>query len=104
MTKRPDYGWSFCEPCRVIRRNDHDRNHEPKQYAPYYQLLDQLETQVRTLSAALAESVRLQSHYAGLLNTYDGGQRIQFISADEWLERLAGLSDNAPERDAETTT
>lgn len=38
---------------------------------------------------ALAESVKLQSHYAGLLNQYDGGQRIEFKDAEEWLARLA---------------
>ena len=40
------------------------------------------------LKIALSESVRLQSHYAGLLNTYDGGERIVFKNAREWLERL----------------
>lgn len=37
---------------------------------------------------ALEESVKLQSHYAGLLNDYDGGWRMQFKSALEWIERL----------------
>lgn len=37
---------------------------------------------------ALEESVRLQSHYADLLNMHDGGQRIVFKSADEWVRRL----------------
>jgi hypothetical protein len=37
---------------------------------------------------ALIESVRLQSHYAMLLNIYDGGERKQFSCAAEWIERL----------------
>ncbi len=41
------------------------------------------------LQAALEESVKLQSHYARLLNAYDGGQRLTFVDADSWLARLA---------------
>jgi hypothetical protein len=37
---------------------------------------------------ALKESVFLQSHYAGLLNQYDGGQRLQFADADAWMDRI----------------
>jgi hypothetical protein len=40
------------------------------------------------LRKALDESVKLQSHYAQLLNGYDGGQRMEFASADAWIERL----------------
>ena len=40
---------------------------------------------------ALRESVKLQSHYAGLLNCYDGRTRMQFASAEEWIDRLALL-------------
>jgi hypothetical protein len=42
--------------------------------------------------SALDESVNLQSHYAGLLNMHDGGQRMQFASGDEWLARLIELA------------
>ena len=38
--------------------------------------------------AALEESVKLQSHYAALLNQYDGGKRMTFRNADEWILRL----------------
>lgn len=41
-----------------------------------------------TLMIALNESLKLQSHYAGLLNMNDGGQRRQFYSAAEWIDRL----------------
>jgi hypothetical protein len=40
------------------------------------------------LMEALEQSVALQSHYADLLNMHDGGKRIIFKNADEWLERL----------------
>lgn len=40
------------------------------------------------LEAALEESVKLQSHYAGLLNQYDGGLRLGFATVEQWLERL----------------
>jgi hypothetical protein len=45
----------------------------------------------RELALALEESVRLQAHYAGLLNAYDGGARIQFQNAAEWIDRLRSL-------------
>lgn len=43
------------------------------------------------LRTALIESVKLQSHYAELLNQWDGGQRIIFTNAHEWLDRLRKL-------------
>jgi hypothetical protein len=51
-----------------------------------------LTDRVRELEDGLEESVKLQSHYAGLLNAYDGGQRIQFSTgAAQWLERLRSI-------------
>ena len=41
--------------------------------------------------AALEESVKLQSHYAHLLNMYDGGQRRGFASADAWIARIRAV-------------
>jgi hypothetical protein len=46
----------------------------------------------RKLAAALEESLKLQSHYAELLNIYDGGKRLQFATADQWLTRLAATT------------
>lgn len=40
------------------------------------------------LRVALEESVKLQSHYADLLNMYDGGKRMEFKGVDEWMARL----------------
>ncbi len=46
---------------------------------------------IEFLKEALEESVKLQSHYAKLLNMYDAGERIEFKDADEWLERLEDI-------------
>lgn len=40
---------------------------------------------------ALEESVKLQAHYAELLNMHDGGQRMIFKDTKEWLLRLRKL-------------
>lgn len=40
------------------------------------------------LEDALRESVKLQSHYAKLLNMHDGGERLIFASAEEWTARI----------------
>lgn len=40
------------------------------------------------LRVALDESLNLQRHYAKLLNTWDGGKRMLFRDADEWILRL----------------
>ena len=45
------------------------------------------------LMHALTESVLLQSHYAALLNQYDGGNRKGFCDAKEWLDRLQAIKD-----------
>lgn len=44
------------------------------------------DAEIEELREALEESVRLQSHYALLLNMYDGGKRLTFASADEWIK------------------
>jgi hypothetical protein len=40
------------------------------------------------LEIALKESLILQSHYAKILNKYDGGERRIFKSPKEWIARL----------------
>lgn len=55
----------------------------------------EIEKDVRVIAQlwrALEESVKLQSHYALLLNSHDCGRRMQFASADEWLARLDEVS------------
>lgn len=44
------------------------------------------------LTEALEALVGIQAHYAGLLNAYDGGTRIQFKSGAEWLARFAKVT------------
>jgi len=43
---------------------------------------------VARLQYGLNESVKLQSHYAELLNMYDHGERIQFDTSEDWLQRI----------------
>ncbi len=47
-----------------------------------------LEERIQELEEALERSVKLQSHYAGLLNIWDGGERMKFTDAEDWLARL----------------
>ena len=47
-----------------------------------------LATENRNLRKALEESVKLQAHYAELLNMHDGGKRMIFPTVDAWIERL----------------
>lgn len=46
------------------------------------------ERRVADLIVALDESLKLQSHYAELLNMHDGGQRKGFKNTAEWIARL----------------
>lgn len=45
----------------------------------------------REIKDALEGSVKLQSHYALLLNMHDSGQRRTFVNADAWIARLREL-------------
>lgn len=40
---------------------------------------------------AFRELIKLCSHYARLLNQYDGGHRQTFETPDEWVARLKSL-------------
>lgn len=57
--------------------------------------VERLQTENAELRDALTESVKLQSHYAKLLNMHDGGERIGFKDAEEWIARLQTLSKQA---------
>lgn len=50
------------------------------------------------LEEALSESIKLQSHYAKLLNGYDGGIRKTFRSSEDWIERLHELKSTPPQQ------
>lgn len=47
-----------------------------------------LAQEVKRVRTGLEESVALQSHYATSLNTWDGGLRLPFKDANDWLARL----------------
>ena len=49
---------------------------------------EQWEAYGARLQKALDESVKLQAHYANLINMHDGGQRRVFKTSDEWIARL----------------
>lgn len=55
-------------------------------------LIQRARNEILTLRKALDESVSLQSHYAGLLNMHDGGKRLQFATAQDWLGRLRDIT------------
>jgi len=46
------------------------------------------DTQIKNLTKALEESLKLQAHYAELLNNYDGGNRLIFKTKEAWMNRL----------------
>lgn len=50
-------------------------------------------TKIEQLYAALESSVRMQSHYASILNMYDNGDRLEFENVDAWLARLQACAD-----------
>ena len=54
-------------------------------------LFEQFQTEDEELKEALEESVKLQAHYAKLLNMYDEGKRIIFKNSQQWLDRLQEL-------------
>lgn len=53
---------------------------------------------------ALQESVKLQAHYAELLNMHDGGHRLIFLTPEEWLARLRQLEKLAEKRGKNANT
>ena len=59
--------------------------------------------ELQQLNVALEESVKLQTHYAGILNQYDGGVRMQFYTVDSWVNRLTETGRLAKEESPNTT-
>jgi hypothetical protein len=64
------------------------RKFEPHPGMEWDARLVRLHDEIYQLQVALDESVKLQSHYAGILNDYDGGKRVQFANREEWIDRL----------------
>ena len=58
------------------RREEREKNDPGGLYTP------------RVLLAALTESLKLQAHYAELLNMHDGGERKWFSEPAAWIHRL----------------
>ena len=52
------------------------------------------EERLERLRDGLKESLKLQSHYARLLNQYDGGERKGFGTIKEWLDRIDEVKEN----------
>lgn len=52
------------------------------------------------VNICLDKSVELQSHYANLLNQYDGGKRMMFKNGDAWMIRLRSLESKKQEAGA----
>ena len=48
------------------------------------------EAEIAEVRTALEESLKLQAHYAELLNMHDGGHRLIFKTTEAWLTRLKG--------------
>ena len=44
----------------------------------------------------LHESLKLQSHYAALLNMHDGGTRLQFPTVEDWARRNRQIEKDKP--------
>jgi hypothetical protein len=55
--------------------------------------LRSLRAEITIVWRALEESIRLQSHYAALLNMHDGGKRTPFADAAAWIARLKAMGD-----------
>jgi len=53
----------------------------------------ELFTLFKKYQKALDMLIKLSSNYAGLLNIYDGGERRQFLSSEEWITRLEEMGD-----------
>jgi hypothetical protein len=70
------------------------------------ELHDEIASSYEEIAIALSESVKLQSHYAGILNQHDGGKRRQFSSFREWIERLVetGVIERKPAPDPPKAT
>ena len=56
-----------------------------------YARIKELEAEKKRIRKSLEECLKLQNHYASLLNLYDGGSRLTFRSAQEWINRLQEL-------------
>ena len=56
--------------------------------------LERLKDKYRIVHSALIESLKLQAHYATLLNMHDDGRRMVFVDVESWIERLQKTKTN----------
>ena len=73
------------ERARMVLRNDPGAC-TAETVAELLNEIEALHAEIEALRVALEASVRLQSHYALLLNEYDDGERMTFDDADAWME------------------
>ena len=87
--ERPGFDYALTNIALLID------NHRPDGAAEMYEGFKALNAdrhaKERETMEALGESVKLQAHYAKLLNMHDGGERIAFDSAEQWIARLREL-------------
>lgn len=78
-----------CNFCGHVEWED-DTGEIPKHSddCPIGYMMNNWKKEVAELKIALQESIKLQSHYANLLNMHDGGARMLFGSPEKWIERL----------------
>lgn len=74
----------------------HHRGNEPMSWRCPHGFYEEgclvcLRAEIEHLRTALDKSVTLQTHYAGLLNDYDGGRRLLFTDGEHWMARLRSL-------------
>jgi hypothetical protein len=77
-----------AEPCASFRYEADKRREWTERACRMEQERDRQMERALAAEKALDESVKLQSHYATLLNDYDGGKRMTFADGKAWLERL----------------
>jgi hypothetical protein len=75
--------------CDQPLSNDHATLAEVPEVKSLLQIGAQfVQPRISELQIALRESVKLQAHYAELLNMHDGGLRMIFPTPEEWIARL----------------
>lgn len=91
--------------CKTTTEESHGQASNPECLNPFHvhhkspRTTKKSDAVFQSMREALEESVKLQSHYAKLLNMHDGGERLQFHSAEEWVARLAALADAVAEEE-----
>lgn len=73
----------------ILRDAKHFCGSDPESIASHLiRIVVQVRDENASIRTALDASVSLQSHYAMLLNGWDGGERMQFASSDDWINRI----------------